>query len=39
MDIFLAEIGTVSDQGKYLPKAPQRGIYVSASEIRFIEIV
>ena len=39
MDLFIAEIGTLDCQDRYIPKSPQRGIYVPASELRSIEVV
>lgn len=38
-DLFLGEIGTVTANGEYEAKDPQRGAYLAASEIRLIEII
>lgn len=39
MDLYLGEIGSISDAGDYDPINPRRGIYIAASEIRYVEIV
>lgn len=39
MDLFLAEIGTLDGRGRYLPKSPPRGIYISTSQIQTIEVI
>jgi len=38
-DLYLGEIGLVSDAGQYVAIMPRRGIYLAAAEIRYIEIV
>jgi hypothetical protein len=39
MDLYLGEIGIINDQGQYVPKSPRRGAYISAPEIRWIEVI
>jgi Family of unknown function (DUF6338) len=39
LDLYLGEIGTIDDQGQYVPNIPRRGAYIVASEIRFIEVI
>jgi hypothetical protein len=39
MDLFLGEIGEIDRRNHYIPKQPRRGVYFSASEIRFIEVI
>jgi hypothetical protein len=39
MDIFVGEIGEIDRHNHYIPKQPRRGVYFSASEIRFIEVI
>jgi len=38
-DLYLAEIGSINAHGQYVPKAPRRGAYIAAQEIRWIEVV
>lgn len=37
-DLYLGEIGAI-EAGYYIPANPRRGIYIAATEIRFVEIV
>lgn len=38
-DLYIGEIGGIDDEGRYVPKNPRRGIYISAGEIRFFEVI
>jgi hypothetical protein len=38
-DLYLAEIGSIDECGQYVPKTPQRGIYIAPEEIRWIEVI
>jgi hypothetical protein len=39
MDLYLGQIGTIDNHGNYVPHTPPRGAYVSAGDIRFIEVI
>lgn len=39
MDLYLGQIGTIDASGDYTAHDPQRGAYISAGEIRFIEVI
>jgi hypothetical protein len=39
MDLYLGEIGSIDAAGNYSAIKPRLGIYLAASEIRYIEIV
>jgi len=39
MDLYLGQTGTLNAQGTYTPKTPRRGIYLSAGEIRYVEVI
>jgi hypothetical protein len=39
MDLYLGQIGEINAAGQYVAKTPQRGAYLVATEIRFIEVI
>lgn len=39
MDLYLGQLGEINADGDYVAKDPPRGAYISAGEIRFIEVI
>ena len=39
LDLYLGEIGSIDNEGKYVPKQPRRGAYLAPGEVRFIEVI